>query len=47
MEDQQDGEHIGCKSGIQDELPDYLTRCVIAHDELSDELERHEEDDAE
>jgi hypothetical protein len=47
MEDEQDGEHVGCEGGIKNELHDYLARYVIAHDELPDELESHEQNDPE
>jgi|SRR5579863_6510024 len=47
MEDEQDDEHVGRKSGIENKLRQNLSLYVIAHDELTDELESHEQNDPE
>jgi hypothetical protein len=47
MEDQQDGEHVGCKRRIEDELREYRARYIATHDELSDKLKGHEQNDPE
>jgi hypothetical protein len=47
MDDQQHGEHVGCKGRIKDELRKYLALHIATHDELSDKLERHEQNDPE
>jgi hypothetical protein len=47
MEDEQDGEHVRCESGIENKLPQYLALYVATHDELSDELESYEQNDPE
>jgi hypothetical protein len=47
MEDEQNGEHVCCESGIENKLPQYLALYVTTHDELPDELESREENDPE
>ncbi|MFZ0862724.1 MAG: hypothetical protein WCA27_21115 [Candidatus Sulfotelmatobacter sp.] len=47
MEDEQNSKHVRCERGIEHECPDYLALYVIAHDEVGDELESHEQNNPE
>ena len=47
MEDEQNSKHVRCERGIEDERPNYLALYVIAHDEVGDELESHEQNNPE
>jgi hypothetical protein len=44
---EEDDEHIGCKSTIKDELPEYVASYVITQDELADELKSREQNNPE
>ena len=47
MKDEQNGKHVRRESGIEHECPDYLSLYVVAHDEMCDKLESHEQNDPE
>src|SRR5215471_14297831 len=47
IDDEQDGKHVRCESGVEHKLPDYLTLYVVTHDELCDVLESHEQNESE
>jgi hypothetical protein len=47
MKNEQTSKHVRCEGGIEHECPDYLTLYVVAHDEVRDELESHEQNDPE